>query len=70
MHAIWWGITVQIFFTLGTAPTSQFGQGYGPIHFRNFGCSGVEATLLDCVHSNSAGACGHNLDASVICRGN
>ena len=56
-------------FTIGTSSTSQFGWGYGPIHFSNFHCSGVEATLLDCVHSNSSSACGHNLDASVICRG-
>ena len=48
---------------------AHFGQGTGPIHLDNVGCTGTEQTLLSCSHSTSTSNCGHHEDAGVACIG-
>lgn len=44
-----------------------FGLGVGTIAYKNFSCSGNEATLVSC--SNQTGTCTHFQDAGVDCLG-
>ena len=45
---------------------AHFGQGTGPIHFDDVGCSGSETLLLQCSHSVTSN-CVHSEDAGVRC---
>lgn len=50
---------------------SYFGDGDGPYHLSNVGCSGEERTLLECSHSNIGyHTCTPGRDAGVRCDGN
>lgn len=50
---------------------AAFGQGSGNILLSLFGCSGVESSLQNCIHSEwGATLCVHSEDASVVCRTN
>jgi hypothetical protein len=44
-----------------------FGQGSGPIHMNNVGCTGTEQSLVDCPHSRHH-SCSHRDDAAVQCQ--
>ena len=45
-----------------------FGQGTGPIHLSNVGCTGTESSLLSCSYSGiGVTYCGHYEDAGVVC---
>ncbi|KAF3855770.1 hypothetical protein F7725_016493 [Dissostichus mawsoni] len=48
---------------------SYFGQGVGPIWLDDLGCSGNEASLMECAHSSGSISCIHLEDAGVICTG-
>ena len=50
-----------------TSLLQTFGQGSGPIHMNNVGCTGTELSLLDCPHSRSH-SCSHHDDAAVQCQ--
>ncbi|XP_072051705.1 scavenger receptor cysteine-rich domain-containing protein DMBT1-like [Amphiura filiformis] len=53
---------------LGAGLTGNFGEGVGAIHMSDVSCSGTEAALSDCSHSEyGEHSCGHQYDASVIC---
>ena len=58
---------------LGAAALSNafFGQGSGPVHYKNLACSGMESVLEQCNRHSSIN-CSHSQDASVRCfaRGN
>ena len=45
---------------------AQFGQGTGPIHLDDVGCSGSETVLLQCSYSATSN-CAHSEDAGVLC---
>ena len=47
---------------------ARFGQGVGPIHIDNVGCSGSESTLSSCSHL-TVDNCVHAEDAGVTCPG-
>ena len=49
---------------------SIFGQGTGPIHIANVGCTGQETRLLDCIYFTSTVDCSHILDVGVRCNAN
>ena len=53
----------------GAAPAATFGKGDGPIHFRNFYCSGSENNLLDCTYSIYS-LCHYSYHAGIKCEGN
>ena len=55
-----------VFFT-GAVSTAYFGQGTGPIHIYNVGCSGSESVLVQCNHLTRNIICGHADDAGVRC---
>ena len=48
-----------------------FGQGTGPIFFRNVACHGTESFLLSCSHPEigSTNYCSHFDDVGVVCQG-
>ncbi|KAI4900372.1 hypothetical protein NFI96_015985 [Prochilodus magdalenae] len=49
---------------------AQFGPGSGPIWMNNMRCTGSEATLKNCLSSESSKHnCDHSKDAGVICSG-
>ena len=49
---------------------ATFGEGQGPIHFDELGCTGHEARLIDCFHLGiGLHNCGHSEDAGVVCKG-
>ena len=50
-----------------TSSLQMFGQGSGPIHMNNVGCTGTELSLIDCPHSRSH-SCSHRDDAAVQCQ--
>ena len=50
-----------------TSSLQAFGQGSGPIHISNVGCTGTELSLLDCPHSRYH-SCTHRDDTAVQCR--
>ena len=55
-------------FAGGTAYySSYFGRGVGLIHLDEVRCSGLEAKLLDCLHSTQLTHCEHADDAGVKC---
>ena len=45
--------------------SAYFGEGTGPIHMNNLGCSGTEYRLKDC--SYSEGSDRHSQDWSITC---
>ena len=63
---------------------ASFGQGYVPIYYTQFGCSGRESQILNCYYNNvvvdygyysdstnddsSNDNCDHSDDAGVTCR--
>ena len=56
--------------TVITTTTSVYGLGSGPIFVSNLGCSGTEATLLECSHiALSLEYCTHDRDVGVRCEG-
>ncbi|XP_053767879.1 neurotrypsin isoform X2 [Desmodus rotundus] len=47
---------------------AYFGEGGGPIHLDNVGCTGAEGSLADCVKQDvGRHNCRHSEDAGVIC---
>ena len=59
-----------LLFFLNTAQPigmARFGEGSGPVHFNNIGCTGNEANLLECLRDNF-GSCQHDRDAGARCR--
>ena len=49
--------------------SARFGAGSGQIWLDNVGCSGSESSIAKCRHGGwGVENCGHNEDASVICR--
>lgn len=46
---------------------APFGEGSGPIHMDEVGCSGFESRLVDCIYISSHN-CRHSEDAGVRCR--
>ena len=62
--------TLSISFTLFTGsialPRASFGAGTLQISYTNLRCTGYEARLLDCPHSDNS-RCNHNEDAGVRC---
>ena len=46
--------------------TIIIGQGSGPIHMSNVGCTGTESSLTDCPHIRQH-SCSHSDDAAVQC---
>ena len=45
-----------------------FGQGTGPVFWRNVGCTGTESSLLSCSHDGTyLYYCSHSRDAGVVC---
>ena len=44
---------------------ARFGQGSGPVHMSNVGCSGSESRLIDCSYNSVY--CSYN-DAGVSCQ--
>ena len=51
---------------LASYSNAYFGQGTGPIHLDNVGCSGSESVLVQCNHL-TATSCVHAEDAGVRC---
>ncbi len=47
---------------------ASFGEGIGPIHFDQMGCTRDEVSLIKCPRGGDAGMCGHGQDAGVICQ--
>ena len=60
------GLNTTRAFAFGMAP---FGQGTGPIHLDEVGCTGREQTLISCPHNDPVGEhnCVHYEDAGVRC---
>ena len=60
------GLNTTRAFAFGMAP---FGQGTGPIHLDEVGCTGGEQTLISCPHNDPVGEhdCDHDEDAGVRC---
>ena len=56
-----------LFFLVGSIAlrSASFGQGTVPIAITNVGCTGHEARLLDCPHTENT--CSHSADAGVRC---
>ena len=48
---------------------SKYGQGTGPIHMDNVGCTGSEASIFNCSYDEPENK-GHNEDHSIRCQGN
>ena len=49
---------------------AHFGTGVGPIHLDKVGCTGIEASLIECPHSSFVSCySGHSEDAGVRCQG-
>ena len=48
--------------------SAYYGEGFGPILLDYVNCTGTEATLLDCSHTNHS-QCDHSSDAGVDCIG-
>lgn len=46
---------------------APFGEGSGPIHMDEVGCSGSESRLVDCSYISNHN-CRHSEDAGVRCR--
>ena len=59
-------IEVTVIVTCEGAASSTFGQGIGPIHLSNLGCSGTEARLVDCA-TVAGRTCSHSEDAGARC---
>ena len=48
--------------------SAYFGEGTGAIHYGNISCTGTEADLADCSHSDiGMHNCDHHEDAGVVC---
>ena len=48
---------------------AAYGEGYGPVFLDDVRCSGTESNLTECQHQGvGVSNCGHNQDASVLCR--
>ena len=54
-----------------TTTASVFGPGSGPVFLADIHCTGSEATLLHCPHSEIllGSYCTHNRDVGVRCEG-
>ena len=67
----WWLLTsffiIRKLCSAGAAPVSTFGKGFGPVHFSNFYCSGIENNLLNCTYYTYSQCSYH---AGVKCEGN
>ncbi|KAI5624569.1 lysyl oxidase-like 2A isoform X1, partial [Silurus asotus] len=46
---------------------ARMGQGMGPVHMNEVGCSGFEKSLTECYFNKEALGCSHEEDAAVKC---
>ena len=69
-HKVFLFIVMNVFMIVVVDAVSYsnayFGQGTGPIHLDNVGCSGSESVLVQCNHL-TATSCVHAEDAGVRC---
>ena len=47
---------------------SHYGEGVGPIHFTNVGCTGSETSIYNCPRTSNP-SCNHTMDVGVYCDG-
>ena len=48
--------------------SAYFDEGFGPVQFTGFQCSGTETRLQDCTYT-TVNSCTHSSDAGVTCVG-
>ena len=48
--------------------SAYFDEGFGPVQFTGFQCSGTETRLQDCMYTQE-NTCAHSSDAGVTCVG-
>ena len=48
--------------------SAYFDEGFGPVQFTGFQCSGTETRLRDCTYTQE-NTCTHSADAGVTCVG-